>query len=349
MSGVDFAPTEPQSLWRKLGSVAAVAGRILAPRGNSFGRSRNKPLATGVSLSPTQFDAEIERVDINSAEDMQRLSTIRLALPGAERLSRLDPFSREYREAALSLYAEIRGAEGYHPERDEKSFTNPVSNLFLETSPWNYKDTGYFSEFLLSWGHILRLMDLKSGGTVLEYGPGSGQILLALARLGVEVFGVDIDDAWLSLIERQADQIGVRVNLERNFFGKGFEGKTFDRILFFEAFHHSPDFMDLLRELRGRLNPGGYIVFCGEPILWRTTDSVPYPWGPRLDGASVYCIRKQGWMELGFTHDFFIEALRRTGYDVTFHPFHGCGRAVAYTARPGSGIYSADGKVGFDG
>jgi hypothetical protein len=62
-------------------------------------------LSTGTMLSMEEFDAEIERADILCAEDIQRLCTLRLAFPPAEKLRILDPFSAEYRQAVLDVYA----------------------------------------------------------------------------------------------------------------------------------------------------------------------------------------------------------------------------------------------------
>jgi hypothetical protein len=39
-----------------------------------------------------------------------------------------------------------------------------------------------------------------------------------------------------------------------------------------------------------------------------------YPWGPRLDGLSVWSSRTYGWLELGFDTRYFDAALARTGW-----------------------------------
>ena len=39
-----------------------------------------------------------------------------------------------------------------------------------------------------------------------------------------------------------------------------------------------------------------------------------YPWGPRLDGLSLWSTRIHGWLELGFAAGYFSEALARTGW-----------------------------------
>ena len=121
---------------------------------------------------------------------------------------------------------------------------------------------------------------------------------------------------------------------EQATFGEGFDKDTFDRIIFFEAFHHAIDFGALLRRLRQRLKPDGLLILCGEPVVGTFTPGVPYPWGPRLDGLSIFCIRRYGWMELGFTESFLIEALHRNGWLVEVSTLPNCGRATTYVAKP---------------
>ena len=86
----------------------------------------------------------------------------------------------------------------------------------------------------------------------------------------------------------------------------------FDAILFFESFHHSFDHFATIAHCRDRLATGGKIVFAAEPI----TNAFAIPWGVRLDGMSLWSIRKSGWLELGFREDYFIDAMRRSGFRV---------------------------------
>ena len=58
------------------------------------------------------------------------------------------------------------------------------------------------------------------------------------------------------------------------------------------------------------LSSKGKIYFAAEPI----SDIFPIPWSLRLDGESLFVIRKHGWMELGFTKTFFRELLHRNGW-----------------------------------
>jgi hypothetical protein len=57
------------------------------------------------------------------------------------------------------------------------------------------------------------------------------------------------------------------------------------------------------------VRPDGVVLFASEPV-----QDLDYPWGPRLDGLSVWSSRTHGWLELGFDHAYFDRALARTGW-----------------------------------
>lgn len=267
----------------------------------------------------------------------QRLCSVVLEHPLASELSKHEePFSAGYRDLVLELYALLSGnKDGYQAERDERSASDGAvpSDLWKGLVPWSFQDPRLASEFLFSWGQILRLLDVGAGGRVLEYGPGSGQLLLMLARLGVSAYGVDVDGASVEAIRRQAEVLGLHVEAEVGVFGSGFDGVSFDRVIFFEAFHHAFDFTGLLSALQGRVAAGGRIVLCGEPIVDHCCPEIPFAWGPRLDGLSVFSMRRWGWMELGFTRELFVDAAGRSGWATSAQPFPGCPRANAFVLR----------------
>ena len=214
-----------------------------------------------------QFETLRERMD---ADLYQKMCGTAVAVPGFQKLRELEPFSDAYREEVLRFHATLRRSDstyepGQHEQADPGHFSG--ANVFTDTMPWQFKDVSFLSQHLYSWATIFAALDLKGPARVLEYGPGSGQILLQLARCGIDAYAIDIDQRWLDQITRQAEIMGLNVNVERNVFGRGFEGVTFDRIIFYEAFHHAVDFLDVLSALRSRLAPDGMIVFCGEPIL----------------------------------------------------------------------------------
>ncbi len=286
------------------------------------------------------FDALLDAIGdgVPNPEQYKLMSNMPLHFPEARALAHLDPFSPAYREAALKLYFSLRGGaeRGYVATRDEVSTPALPENLASGFTPWSSRDANTVSEHLFAWGNILGHLNLPPGGSVLEYGPGSGQILLMLARLGYRAHGVDIDAMALEGIQAQAAQLDIAVATDCAAFGHGFAGQRFDRILFYEAFHHAIEFEDLLLRLHRRLNPGGKIILCGEPIVAAPCDAVPYPWGPRLDALSVFCMRRYGWMELGFSHDFLMTVARATGWMATHHRFRKCPRAALYVLEQAS-------------
>lgn len=280
------------------------------------------------------FDLVDKLPTVIDHDEYQRLTTIRMRPDGIEFIQKLDPFGTEYRTGVVGIYHRIAGRASYDAAQQELSGMGHVSDIWRMSSPFSFQSTKFVGEFLTSWGAIFDALDLRAGGSVLEYGPGSGQSLLMLARTGVKTFGVDIDASSLELLRRQSDTMGLGVSLEQAEFGEGFAGQRFDRILFFEAFHHALHFDDLLLKLHDRLsNADGRIVFCGEPIVPIADDCVPFPWGPRMDALSVLCMRRYGWMELGFQHDFFVRSLMRNGWVVEYRPSH-IQRAATYIATP---------------
>lgn len=270
------------------------------------------------------------------AETYNRLSACIVRVNDTQALQELDPFGQLYRERVEQLYSRLSGRSVYDPFKDEKSFIGENNSIWTEASPYSFRSTKFVSEFLVSWGAIFSALDVKEGQSVLEYGPGSGQLLLMLARTGVSTYGVDIDQASLDLVRKQADVMGLPVQLEQNQFGCGFDGQKFDRIVFFEAFHHAINFEQLLVNLRDRLLPDGKLVLCGEPIVPKGNTSVPYAWGPRVDALSLLCIRRFGWMELGFEIGFFTKLMMRCGWLLRMYQAS-IFRAHTYVAEPFNG------------
>jgi hypothetical protein len=85
----------------------------------------------------------------------------------------------------------------------------------------------------------------------------------------------------------------------------------------------------LLERLDRVVKPGGRIYLAAEPI----NDAYPHPWDLRLDGESLWAIRKNGWVELGFQESYLLEALRRTGWQ---------GKRISYHELPWASVYVAE-------
>jgi ubiquinone/menaquinone biosynthesis C-methylase UbiE len=182
-------------------------------------------------------------------------------------------------------------------------------------------------------GVIIKVLALPPKASILEFGPGWGNTTLALAQMGYDVTAIDIEQRYLDLIARRCEGLSNAPHLIQGDFGKVHElEKRFDAILFYESFHHCSDHNALLPALSSRLTPSGRILFAAEPI----NEAFPMPWGLRLDGMSLWSIRRFGWLELGFSETYFREALRRAGFTVEKQHYPVTGLGVVFVARPAS-------------
>jgi len=228
-----------------------------------------------------------------------------------------DPFAPEYRDFQLGLYRDVAGRP-YSTANEETAFD--VERAVLRPFPFPTASGQTAGEHFMAIGFLLRAMALPPGSRVLEFGPGWGNTTVMLAKLGHRVTAVDIEPRFCELLRRRAAHEGVEIEVVNADFlwAEGEQARVrFDAALFFECFHHCADHLRLLRALRGALAPGGRVFFGAEPI----SDGFPMPWGLRLDGCSLWAIRKHGWMELGFRDDYFQDALARTGW---FGRKHAC-------------------------
>jgi hypothetical protein len=104
---------------------------------------------------------------------------------------------------------------------------------------------------------------------------------------------------------------GVRINTMLGDFSFMEQvSEPYDAVLFFECFHHASNHLALMAAFERCVKNGGIVCFAAEPI----TSEFPIPWGLRMDGQSIWAIRKNGWLELGFNDKYFRSALERFGW-----------------------------------
>ena len=225
----------------------------------------------------------------------------------------LNPFGDEYRHLQIELYERIAGKE-YRP-------ANEVSNFDIEAAlhrpyPYLTESAEIAGNYLLAVGALVRRLKVPKGGRVLEFGPGWGNTTATMARLGYRVTAVDVEPNFCSLIRQSAvrNQLPIEV-INSDFMWAEGVTEPFDAVVFFECFHHCADHIRLLKALKKAVKPEGRLYFGGEPI----TDSFPMPWGVRMDGESLWAIRKNGWLELGFSEKYFEQALLSTGWSLEKH------------------------------
>jgi SAM-dependent methyltransferase len=219
-----------------------------------------------------------------------------------------DPFSSEYRAAQMQLYEMISGKK-YSTDFERSYFD--VERAVRRPFPFYTGSCTTAGNYIAAIGFLLRTMAMPPASRVIEFGPGWGLTSVWLAQLGHRVTVVELDQKFCDLIARRAAHENVEVEIINDDFSWiARTDRKFDSAIFFECFHHCADHIALLHALRRALDDSGALFFSAEPIL----ADFPMPWGPRLDGNSLWAIRKNGWLELGFREDYFLAVLRKTGW-----------------------------------
>lgn len=230
---------------------------------------------------------------------------------------RADPLGDAYHSAQMSLYERISGRT-YSLLNEHTPFD--VAAAVTRPFPYSTGSCSTAGDHLVTIGQFLKVLSLAPESRILELGPGWGNTTLALAALGHRVTAVDVEPSFCELIRRRAAQSGLEIEVvDADFRWVNTVEQPYDAIIFFECFHHAADHLTLLRSLHHALRPGGRVYLGAEPIL---TD-FPIPWGIRLDGQSLWSVRKFGWMELGFSKAYFEQAFAATGWIGTQHALPG--------------------------
>ena len=161
-------------------------------------------------------------------------------------------------------------------------------------------------------GHLIRASRHRARHVgPLEFGPGWGKTTLELAEFGARVTAVDISEPFRRADRRARPAPRVRRRRPSTPTCSTTGPATpYDRVLFFESFHHCRATRSASSTGCGRWSPPAAPSSpAGEPIV----EDFPVPWGVRLDGLSVWSTRRFGWLELGFELAWFRALLESAG------------------------------------
>lgn len=256
------------------------------------------------------LDEELARAAalFTTSEDDARtfLAGLELAVP-ADRPA--DPFSEEYRDWTWALYEKIARRGDYRVANE----TSPIDVARATTRPYPYQ-TGsarVVGDDLIARGYLLRCVGEAVSAPparVVEFGPGWGNLTMDLVATGFDVTAVDVSEEFCALLQARC-AFPERLHVVRSDMLAFEPPEPFDAAIFFESFHHCADHLAMLRRLHDVVTHDAVVLFAGEPIGHHA-----YPWGPRLDGISLWSTRTYGWLELGFDRRYFADALARTGW-----------------------------------
>jgi ubiquinone/menaquinone biosynthesis C-methylase UbiE len=102
----------------------------------------------------------------------------------------------------------------------------------------------------------------------LEVGAGTGYFSLNLLRSGVvaDATCTDISPGMVRALNGNAERLGLSVRTARaDAESLPFPDDSFDLVLGHAVLHHLPDLQRAFGEFHRVLEPGGYVVFAGEP------------------------------------------------------------------------------------
>jgi len=222
----------------------------------------------------------------------------------------LDPFSEAYATQQIDLYREISGRDLDQSVNENTTFD--LAHNITSSNPYGVRDPTRLALHYARLSKLLRFAAPPVEARVLDMGSGWGLSSEFFAMLGCKVTAIDINESFVRLTSER----NKRFKFDLEVFQGGFDDVAlsgeFDLIVFYECLHHAVRPWEVIARLARHLAPNGAIGFAGEPIneFW-------WPqWGMRLDPLSVYCIRKFGWFESGWSQAFISEAMRRGGLDV---------------------------------
>jgi len=167
---------------------------------------------------------------------------------------------------------------------------------------------------LREWVQALENKCVPSTGKALELGCGAGDVSLLLAKVGYEVFGVDISPTAIEWAREKAVACGLLVS-----FGvgnvlnlKGYTDEAFDLVVDGHCLHCiiGDDRSAFLKAARRVLRQGGVLIvktMCGEPAMGWARE--------HFDPKSRCVIRDDGLVIrfLGMPQDILTE-LRGSGF-----------------------------------
>jgi ubiquinone/menaquinone biosynthesis C-methylase UbiE len=219
-----------------------------------------------------------------------------------------DPFSKEYRDHQLAIYRVLTG-QTYSPSNEKSPFD--VELAAVKPFPYMHGSCELVGNQLMAIGFLIKCISLHAGARILEFGPGWGNTTLALAKMGFDVTAIDIEQNFVDLINKRAamERLPIKTILGDFSLIEKIDN-PYDAILYFECFHHSSDHEKLIAAFEKSVKKGGLVCFAAEPI----TVDFPLPWGLRMDGESIWAIRKNGWLELGFNLKYFNQVLEKYGW-----------------------------------
>jgi SAM-dependent methyltransferase len=202
-------------------------------------------------------------------------------------------------------------------EIDYPAAIGEEGRVWLRNKPFNH-DPRMTSRLLIDFGHVLQILDLHSGMSLVELGCGSGWMTRFAAKHGLEAHGYDISPEMIAIARELAEHEGTDAKFDVADMETLDLGRRFDAALLYDALHHSSRADLVLATARKGLRPGGRLLLV-EPN-----------WKHRFQGRDAS--EEYGVTEMGYTPRRFKRLLKEAGFtEIT--RFHNT-RKRLYTNSP---------------
>lgn len=226
----------------------------------------------------------------------------------------LDGYSDEYARMQKDLYREISGRE--IDQRSNEMSEVDVAAHAVSANPYGSTDSDLMAKHARTILTSLVVSDLPPGASVLDMGCGWGTSTEMFGFCGCRVTAVDINPLFVDLVARRARTRGYDVVTRVSEFDTFESDEEYDLVFFYESLHHAVLPWETIARVGPYVKKAGKFAIAGEPIQEQWWGS----WGLRLDAQSVYCMRKFGWFENGWSETFISDCFRRSGFELTVFP-----------------------------
>ena len=219
----------------------------------------------------------------------------------------LDPYSDEYVNQQVALYKEISGREVNQDKNEHTSFD--IDAHINAINPYLHQLPSSLSVHFLRLSRAMRIANIPTGSRLLDMGCGWGLSTEFFRYLGLEVTGLDINPDFVNLVNSRAKRLNTNIVAFQGSFESIPGDDVYNAVVYYECLHHAIRPWETLSLVFKRLSPGGKLIFCGEPVnqIWKS-------WGLRLDPLSIYCIKKFGWFESGWSPEFISDCVQKCGF-----------------------------------
>lgn len=241
-----------------------------------------------------------------------------------------DPHSDAFHAFQLKLYERLTKQQ-YDVANEGTDFD--FDRELRQPYPYGTESAETVGAHLIGYGWLIKSMGLSPKARVLEVGSGYGALTYHLAAMGYRVTCLDISAPLLEFVQARTAQSPEPVETICGDMASAELPTTYDAIIFNASLHHSFEHRQVIQRYKNALNPDGILVFVAEPIFGTKSPVVPYSWGLRLDGMSIWSICEWGWLELGFQEPYFLEIIKAAGLHLSRHNLGISGQTDVWIAR----------------